>query len=80
MGHVRIRRGTTERAVHWLDGQTETAASHPFQLLQQSSRDEMRFSAQDPEASQKALDETWSSDYRSTAVLKLPETLLPVIQ
>ena len=40
----------------------------------------MRFSAQDPEASQKAVDDTRSSDYRHAAVLKLTETLLPMIQ
>merc|ERR1712135_132205 len=42
--------------------QTEATASHNFQMLQQSLEDEMKFNAQDLEASKSALTETQSSN------------------
>merc|ERR1712136_434777 len=56
--------------------QTEATPSHNFQMLQQSLEDELKFSAQDLEASKKSLAETKGELTTDTADLKMTEDAL----
>ena len=56
--------------------QTETTASHNFQMLQQSLEDDLKFNAQDLEAAKRSLGETQGQLTTDTADLKMTEDAL----
>ena len=56
--------------------QTETTASHNFQMLQQSLEDDLKFDAQDLEAAKRSLGETQGQLTTDTADLKMTEDAL----
>ena len=56
--------------------QTETTASHNFQMLQQSLEDDLKFNAQDLEAAKRFLGETQGQLTTDTADLKMTEDAL----
>ena len=56
--------------------QTETTASHNFQMLQQSLEDDLKFNAQDLEAAKRSLGETQGQLTTDTADLNMMEDAL----
>ena len=56
--------------------QTETTASHNFQMLQQSLEHDLKFNAQDLEAAKRSLGETQGQLITDTADLKMTEDAL----